>query len=54
MKHDPGSSRSGCCSNQLMPSCTVSGVRPAPVMAGSASSGLQPRISSPRCTSRSR
>jgi hypothetical protein len=52
MKQRLGSSRSGCCSSQQIPSETVSGVRLRAVIAGNASSGLQFLISSPRSTSR--
>ena len=54
MKQCPRASTSGRCSSQCSPSVSVSGVRPASVMAGNASSGLQFAIASPRSRSRIR
>ena len=54
MKHLFFSSSCGAWVTSAMPSSMVSGVRPRPVITGSASSGRTPQNSSPRSTSSSR
>ncbi len=51
MKQWLRSSASGCCNSQKMPSGSVNGVRCEARIAGSASSGLQLAMESPRSTS---